>query len=286
MKRAMVTVLPLSFILACSGPEGLDGMKGDKGAMGDMGAMGAKGDKGNNGAEGAKGDTGAPGTNGQDGQNGANGQDGQAGAAGRHCWDVNQNGECDMNPEGVNEDVDGNEDCDVFDCRGEDGAAGQTGERGERGEKGDRGDPGATGAPGADGAKGDKGDKGDRGDPGTDGTPGRNGERGEKGDKGDRGDTGPQGTFTAGACTFRTGVLVAGTNAHGGFDTSTVTCPAPAFAVGIFPVQQAWSASATCQPISFRIDNRTVGTDWFSQPRDIGTGCESNSFATATLCCQ
>jgi len=274
MKRAMFTVLPFSFLLACTGPLGPMGDKGDKGDKGVMGDKGAMGDKG------TMGDTGATGA---------------FGPRGLNCWDVNENGQCDMDPEGVNEDVDGNERCDVFDCRGNDGAPGPKGDRGDpgangadgaKGDKGDRGDtgaPGAPGAPGADGAKGDKGDKGDRGDTGADGA---QGPQGDKGDKGDRGDTGPQGTFTAGACTFTTGQLVAGTNAQGESDTSSVTCPVGAFAVGIFPVQQAWNPTSTCVPISFRVNNRTVSTDWFSTPRGIGTGCLSNSFATATLCCQ
>ena len=78
----------------------------------------------------------------------------------------------------------------------------------------------------------------------------------------------------------------AGTDAQGGFNETTVTCPVGAFAVGIFPVQQAWNPMSACQPITFRGDSRTVGTDWFSTPKGVGSGCVSNSFATATLCCQ
>ncbi|HZJ64992.1 MAG TPA: hypothetical protein VFD36_15885, partial [Kofleriaceae bacterium] len=246
-----------------------------------------------------KGTMGDPGAKGDKGDTGATGADGASGARGLHCWDLNGNGLCDMDSEGgFTEDTDHSGECDALDCQGPegqrgqagaDGAAGAPGAKGDKGDKGDRGDTGATGAPGVDGAQGPPGVKGDRGDTGATGAPGADGAQGpqgEKGDKGDRGDTGPQGTFTAGACTFTTGQLVAGTNAQGESDTSSVTCPVGAFAVGIFPVQQAWNPTSTCVPISFRVNNRTVSTDWFSTPRGIGTGCLSNSFATATLCCQ
>jgi hypothetical protein len=203
MKRVMLGVLPLSFLVACTGP---------------LGPLGPTGDQGDPGASGG------------------------AGPTGDHCWDLNMNGACDINSDAAtNEDINHDDRCDVLDCRG---------------VKGDNGGPGTNGADGAPGAKGDKGD------------------------------IGPQGTFTAGACTFVTGQLVAGTNAQGGFEETTVSCPVDAFAVGIVPVQQAWNSNSTCQPITFRANSRTVGTDWFSTPKGVGSGCVGNSFATATLCCQ
>jgi len=60
---------------------------------------------------------GPQGTAGANGQPGATGAAGAAGTAGIHCWDLNQNGACDLNPEDVN--LDGA--CTVLDCRGRDG---------------------------------------------------------------------------------------------------------------------------------------------------------------------
>ena len=62
---------------------------------------------------------------GQDGENGADGADG---ADGLHCWDLDGNGEPN-----VDEDINGDDTVDVLDCRGADGADGAEGTDGADG---------------------------------------------------------------------------------------------------------------------------------------------------------
>lgn len=86
------------------------------------------GEAGTNGA-------GTDGSDGTDGEDGADGADGVNGNDGASCWDLNENGECDL----TEEDINGDDACTVADCQGTDGTDG---------EKGDPGDAGADGSNG------------------------------------------------------------------------------------------------------------------------------------------
>jgi hypothetical protein len=96
----------------CNGAQGLQGPKGDtgetgaKGETGDQGLQGEKGDPGEQGLKGDKGDTG------DQGLKGDKGDKGDAGMDGVHCWDLDENGACDL----VTEDKNGDTACDVDDC--------------------------------------------------------------------------------------------------------------------------------------------------------------------------
>ncbi len=132
-----------------AGPQGEQGEQGEQGAKGDPGAPGAKGDQGDPGADGIScwdlnsnnacdaadedinGDGectvadcagtggGTDGQNGTDGANGSDGLNGADGADGINCWDLDENGVCDLDSEDIN--MDGV--CSVLDCRGEDATA-------------------------------------------------------------------------------------------------------------------------------------------------------------------
>jgi len=63
------------------------------------------------------------------GKQGEPGKDGAPGSPGVSCWDLNQNGVCDMELEDTN----GDGRCDSLDCRGKDGQAGTPGKDGSAG---------------------------------------------------------------------------------------------------------------------------------------------------------
>jgi hypothetical protein len=122
-------------VLDCKGVQGAQGPKGDTGDGGPQGPQGPQGPKG---------DTGAPGGQGPKGDAGA---EGPQGAHGVNCWDLNQNGQCDLGTEDVNHDGS----CSGLDCKGAQGAQGQ------------KGDPGVQGPQGPTGSQGPQGPKGDPG---------------------------------------------------------------------------------------------------------------------------
>ena len=106
----------------CKGPKGDTGdtgPKGDTGEKGDTGDTGLKGDtgdtglKGDPGDTGLKGDPGDTGPKGDTGDAGPKGDPGDAGADGYNCWDLNENGFCDLE----SEDFDDSSTCTVADCQ-------------------------------------------------------------------------------------------------------------------------------------------------------------------------
>lgn len=98
-------------IVGPPGPQGPPGTPGINGTDGSDGAPGAPGINGTNGSDGAPG---INGTNGSDGAPGAPGTPGIDGDDGINCWDLNQNGVCDL----LTEDKNGDNLCDVKDCKG------------------------------------------------------------------------------------------------------------------------------------------------------------------------
>lgn len=86
-------------------------------------------------------------------------------------------------------------------------------------------------------------------------------------------------------CTYLQGDFVIGRNALGSADFSTVTCPEGTFAMTNEATWGLWFATSACQPIGRRFSATRVATDWFSTPAGVGTGCEGNRLATATMCC-
>lgn len=124
------------------GPPGPPGYMGRPGHMGDTGAPGGPGPRGPAGKDGPRGSPGGPGGPGDQGEEGAPGQQGDRGPAGPGapgyaCWDVNQNGICDL----PYEDPYGYGDCVVQDCIG---PVGYTGAPGPPGPPGPIGPPGPT----------------------------------------------------------------------------------------------------------------------------------------------
>jgi hypothetical protein len=75
---------------------------------------------------------GEPGAAGEMGTMGTPGSAGAAGSAGQACWDLNNNGTCDLGTEDTNSDGT----CDVGDCIGPPGAAGTPGAPGTTGQLG------------------------------------------------------------------------------------------------------------------------------------------------------
>lgn len=90
------------------------------------GAQGPEGPPGMDGAPGADGPEGPAGPPGPPGADGTDGTDGVDGINGLHCYDINQNGQCDL-PE---EDVNGDGECSVLDCEGPQGIQGEPGPSG------------------------------------------------------------------------------------------------------------------------------------------------------------
>jgi len=146
-------------VLDCVGPRGPQGPQGNNGHDGVPGPPGATGPPGHDGA---------PGGQGPKGDNGPPGPAGNPGGDGHHCWDLNQNGVCDLATEDVN--LDGM--CNVHDCKGSKGDPGANGHDGIPGPPGSQGPPGLTGGNGPQGPKGDKGDAGFQGPQGPKGDPG------------------------------------------------------------------------------------------------------------------
>ena len=146
-------------VLDCVGPRGAEGAQGNPGHDGVPGPPGAAGPPGHDGT---------PGPQGPKGDNGPQGPAGNPGGDGHHCWDMNQNGVCDLATEDVN--FDGV--CNVHDCKGSKGDPGANGHDGIPGPPGAAGPPGLTGGTGAQGPKGDRGDAGSQGQQGPKGDPG------------------------------------------------------------------------------------------------------------------
>lgn len=135
-------IVALFAALSCSGSDGLDGAPGERGADGEDGINGM------DGTQGPMGDPGDP---------GENGMDGMVGIPGTACWDLSENGVCEVNTEDQNGDLI----CDVLDCVGEvgpEGAQGPAGAQGAQGPQGPAGAVGPQGPPGANGANGADGD--------------------------------------------------------------------------------------------------------------------------------
>jgi hypothetical protein len=123
-----------------------------------------------------------------------------------HCWDVNENGEDDLD-----EDTNGDGTWTVDDCQGPQGIqgpigpvgpqgpvgptgpGGPAGPQGLPGEQGDPGEQGVQGDPGPQGPAGPTGPTGPQGEPGAEGPQGAPGPQGEQGSSGDQGPQGPPG---------------------------------------------------------------------------------------------
>lgn len=157
---------------------------------------GEMGPPGEDGMDGAPGVDGTPGTDGDDGTNGTDGTDGTPGMAGLACWDLNENGNCDIATEDLNVD----NVCDIDDCVGEQGPEGPAGPAGAQGPQGPAG---------AQGPQGPQGAQGPAGAPGAQGPQGPAGAAGAQGPAGAAGPQGPSGvvssSFTHGAGTSPTG---------------------------------------------------------------------------------
>lgn len=131
------------------GPPGPPGFMGKIGIMGGPGVTGAQGPTGPAGQPGPPGGPGIAGTNGDQGEEGAPGQQGDRGPPGNGlpgyaCWDLNQNGVCDL-PE---EDPYGYGACVWQDCQGRNGSTGPVGPPGPTGNTGPMGQNGTTGPTG------------------------------------------------------------------------------------------------------------------------------------------
>lgn len=132
------------------GPPGPPGFMGKIGGMGGPGPTGPVGPTGPAGQPGPPGGVGGPGTNGDQGEEGPQGVQGDrgppgSGLPGYACWDLNQNGVCDL-PE---EDPYGYGTCVWQDCQGRNGSTGPTGQRGPTGYNGPDGPAGPPGGVGA-----------------------------------------------------------------------------------------------------------------------------------------
>ncbi len=114
--------LPLTGFIACTETKTEQGINGTAGGLGEAGTDGADGKDGDPGTDGKDGDAGTP---------GADGADGADGTDGLHCWDLDGNGEAD-----VDEDTNGDGTVDVLDCRGASGADGADGADGDDGSGG------------------------------------------------------------------------------------------------------------------------------------------------------
>ena len=93
-----------------AGPQGEAGPPGPQGTPGIQGVQGLEGPMGPIGPEGPQGEQGIQGIQGDQGDQGPKGDQGPAGTA---CWDLNENGVCDL----ATEDVNGDGVCDVLDCQ-------------------------------------------------------------------------------------------------------------------------------------------------------------------------
>jgi hypothetical protein len=153
---------------------------GAEGPAGPIGPPGAPGEPGDDGMDGTEGMEGSDGSDGMDGADGTDGMDGTVGPNGVHCWDLDENGQCDLG----SEDLDDNAACDVDDCAGADGADGATGPQGPAGPQGAAGATGPQGPAGATGATGPAGPQGGVGPTGPAGATGPQGAAGPQGPAG------------------------------------------------------------------------------------------------------
>jgi hypothetical protein len=94
-----------------------------------------------------------------------------AGMDGLNCWDLNNNGACDL----ATEDSSGDGECNALDCQGAEGAPGPEGPEGPQGPQGETGPQGPAGADGAPGPEGPPGPAGADGAPGPEGAAGIDG---------------------------------------------------------------------------------------------------------------
>ena len=174
------------------GPQGEQGIQGPQGQQGEQGLQGAQGDTGPQGPQGAQGPPGPQGEQGLQGTQGEVGPQGVAGADGTDgisCWDLDINGECNLQTEDVN--LDG--ECTPLDCHGPEGPQGEQGLQGEVGPAGPQGEQGPPGPQGEQGIQGLQGLQGAQGDPGPQGPQGPQGLQGPQGEQGIQGPEGPQG---------------------------------------------------------------------------------------------
>ncbi|MFH2124410.1 MAG: carbohydrate-binding protein [Pseudomonadota bacterium] len=115
-----------SLIAAAGADSTVAGPKGDTGDTGPAGPQGATGLTGATGPEGAVGPIGPQGIQGPQGDpgaTGATGAKGDPGDNGLHCWDLNNDSDCQL----LSEDTDGSGICDALDCKGAPGAPGVDG---------------------------------------------------------------------------------------------------------------------------------------------------------------
>ena len=134
--------------LELTGPPGLTGPQGPTGLQGPLGAQGPEGStgpQGEQGVQGVKGDDGSQGPVGPSGDQGG-GENGTTGGDGFHCWDLNQNGICDLGTENKTS-PDG---CTTADCQGDKGDVGIQGVAGPSGSQGKEGPIGPQGSAGDD----------------------------------------------------------------------------------------------------------------------------------------
>ena len=82
--------------------------------------------------------------NGTDGEQGPPGVDGTDGTDGTNCWDLDENGDCDL----LTEDINNDGVCNVTDCQPVGGVNGTQGPPGPQGEEGPQGPQGPQGPPG------------------------------------------------------------------------------------------------------------------------------------------
>ena len=127
-------------ILDCKGVAGPIGTAGAPGPTGSLGAAGPRGAAGSAGPVGIAGSTGPVGPTG--------------GII--DCWDLNGNAICDA----ATEDLNGDSNCDVLDCKGTVGSTGSQGARGIAGPIGPIGSAGPTGLAGVQGVTGITGSQG------------------------------------------------------------------------------------------------------------------------------
>jgi hypothetical protein len=214
------------------------------GNTGPEGLPGPQGEIGPPGPQGARGDTGAQGPQGLQGEVGPQGATGTTGATGAT------------------------------------GPQGPQGLQGLTGATGPQGPQGLTGATGATGPQGPQGLTGATGATGATGPQGLQGLTGATGATGPQGLQGPPGTFSATTCSYATGSFIVGNRS---LSTSSVTCSSGRFAVSIIPTWQSWFTDTVCTPVSRRVNDSTVATDWISNVNTLG--CLGNVVATMTLCC-
>lgn len=141
------------------GPQGERGPEGPAGPDGPPGPAGEDGSQGPRGERGPEGPSGPEGPPGPDGSQGPAGPEGPLGPTGLACWDLDGDGEEDLN-EDVNEDGV----WDTRDCVGPEGPPGPQGPEGPEGPRGPEGPEGDRGPRGPEGPEGPQGPPGPPGD--------------------------------------------------------------------------------------------------------------------------